>query len=444
MNHMLNQIKKKVVPAKSLQARKDKLVSKVIDLVSRETAKYSQVIGIELGGSFAKGTWLPERADIDIFIKFRTDVSEKEFAEVGKKIGFAALADYMPYVRYAEHPFVEAQIEDTKVNLVPCYAVEEGSWKSSADRSPFHTRFMKQSLTDEMKDQVRILKWFLKCNDIYGAEIAKQGFSGYVAEVLILNFGTFEGVLKAMSCLKCGEVIGKAAKEFDSPIVIIDPIDANRNLGAAISTENLGKLVLLSRAFLRKPSHLFFKPRKPNTFVKSSLRNVLVISFRYKKRSPDVIWGQLKRATASIATQIDQEGFTVLRKSAFVLRDNEAFLLFLLQSPTLHDSKLRVGPDFFVSEYADKFVMSNKKKSVMMWINDDGKICSLQKRPYTSVQSFVRDLLRKNLQNAGISVGLQEDIKKFKITVGDRVKSKSIKEAIAELVSTDEAIFSSN
>lgn len=444
MNRILNQIEKKIVPTERLQNQKDVLVSEVMDLVGRQTAKYPQVIGIELGGSFAKGTWLAEKADIDIFIKFKTDVDEKEFAEIGKKIGFEALASYKPYVRYAEHPFVEADIKGTKVNLVPCYAVEEGDWKSSADRSPFHTRFMKKSLTPEMKNHVRVLKWFLKCNGIYGAEIARQGFSGYVAEVLVLNFSTFEGVLKAISDLKEGQIIGNATKEFDSPIVIIDPIDTNRNLGAAISTENLGKFILLARAYLRDPSLQFFKQRKAKLARRSAVKNVLVISFKYRKRSPDVIWGQLKRATASIGTKIDQEGFIVLRKSAFILRDSEAFLLFLLQSTTLDENKLRIGPDFFVTEYADKFVLSNSKKSIMMWISDEGKICSLQKRSHTNAHLFVKHLLGKNLQSAGISAGLQSDIKKFRVTRGDKVTSKSIKEAISELVSTDEAIFPSN
>lgn len=444
MKHLLKQIEKRVVPSEMLCKQKDEMVRKVVRMAREEAAKYPQVVGIELGGSFAKGTWLAERADVDVFIKFCTSVAEKEFAELGKKIGFEVLRDYGPYVRYAEHPFVEAQIKDTKINLVPCYDVEEGKWKSSADRSPFHTRFMTKSLTGQMKNEVRMLKWFLKCNGIYGAEIARQGFSGYVAEVLVLSFGTFEGVLRAASELKQGQVIGSASKEFESPVVIMDPIDSNRNLGAAISAENLGRFVLLSRAFLKKPSALFFRQQKSRRGDRSSFKNVLVVRFKYKKRSPDVIWGQLKRAASSIATQVDQEGFTVLRKSVFVLRDSEAFLLFLLQSTVLEQNRLRVGPDFFVADHADRFVASNRKKSAIMWINDEGKVCSLQKRSHTDARLFVRELLKKNLKSSGISAGLQNDIKQFSIIRGDSVASKSIKEVISELVSTDEAIFSSN
>ncbi|MEW6044356.1 MAG: CCA tRNA nucleotidyltransferase [Thermoproteota archaeon] len=443
MNKILRQAERLVVPSEKLQKQKDAIVERVIKLVQKQIVNYPQVTGIEIVGSYAKGTWLPQKADVDIFIKFQNDVSERDFVELGKKIGFAALRDFAPYVRYAEHPFVEAQVDDTKVNLVPCYDVIQGNWKSSADRSPFHTRYMIKSLTEQMKNEVRLLKAFLMANDIYGAEIAKQGFSGYVSEVLVLNFGSFEGVIKAIANLKQGQVIGKTTKSFDTPIIIIDPIDENRNLGAAISIENVGRFVLAARAFLKKPSILFFKKKKSQLRSKTTLKNVIVVSFRYKQRSPDIIWGQIKRATTSLATQIEQEGFSVLRKSAVISNNNTASLLFLLKSTKLDHHRVRAGPNFFTAEHVDKFVKSNKKKSTTMWINEEGKIHSLQKRHHVDAVSFVKNLIKKNLEKAGVPQGLKDDIKKFKITLGNRSASKSIKEAALELVSTDETIFSS-
>jgi tRNA nucleotidyltransferase (CCA-adding enzyme) len=444
MNQVLKKVEKTVVPSEKLQKEKDGVVEKVIRLVQKQVSRYTQVTGVEIGGSFAKGTWLPEKADVDIFIKFHTDVPEEEFAELGKKIGFSALKDFGPYIRYAEHPFVEAQIGDTKVNLVPCYDTQEGNWKSSADRSPFHTRFMIKSLSAQMKNDVRLLKAFLKANGIYGAEIAKQGFSGYVAEVLVLNFGSFEGVIRAVSELKQGQVIGSASRSFDTPISIMDPVDANRNLGAAISTENIGKFVLAARAFLRKPSVSFFmSKKKPQPASKAALKNVLALTFRYRQRSPDIIWGQLKRAATSLATQIEQEGFSVLRRSAVISENNTASLLFLLKTRRLDQHHVRAGPDFFTAAHVEKFVESNKKKSTTMWINEEGKIHSLQKRDHVDAALFLKFLIKKNLARSGVPVGLKNDIKKFKISKGNKITSKSIKEAALELVSTDETIFPS-
>jgi len=185
MNSILKYAKKETTPPKKLQEKKQRIAKKACDLVSQCIEKHSQVVGFELGGSYAKGTWLPEKADIDIFIKFNKKTSEKNFRSIGTEIGFQSLKKYRPYTRHAEHPFVEAIIDGTRVNIVPCYDVNKGEWQSATDRSIYHTKFMSQKLSDSLKGEVRILKKFFLHIDAYGAEIAKEGFSGYVSEVLI-------------------------------------------------------------------------------------------------------------------------------------------------------------------------------------------------------------------------------------------------------------------
>jgi tRNA nucleotidyltransferase (CCA-adding enzyme) len=291
---------------------------------------------------------------------------------------------------------------------------------------------------------VRLLKNFLSCNKIYGSEIARQGLSGYLAEVLILNFGSFKDVIDNISKLKNNQIIGKPTKKFDTPIIIIDPIDSNRNLAAAISNENIGRFVLAARAFKKKPSMAFFKQQsKPKIFMKS-LENTVAIKFRYSSRSPDIIWGQIKRAANSLAVQLEKEGFKVLRQKGVVDEKNSAYLLFLMQSMKIEESFLRVGPDFFFEKDSDIFILMNSKKS-MMWVGHNGKILSLQKRQQNDVNLFLKDLLKNHLNKSGIPKGLKEDIKKsFQVIPARRASGKSIKEAVSELVSTDATILSFN
>jgi len=70
MNSILNYAKKEATPSKKLQQKKYRIAKIAHDLVSECIKKYPQVVGFELGGSYAKSTWLPEKADIDIFVKF--------------------------------------------------------------------------------------------------------------------------------------------------------------------------------------------------------------------------------------------------------------------------------------------------------------------------------------------------------------------------------------
>ena len=73
----------------------------------------------------------------------------------------------------------------------------------------------------------------------------------------------------------------------------------------------------------------------------------------------------------------------------------------------------------------------------MLWVGNDRKIISLRKRKHVDAVSFMKEFLEKNLQ-VGIPKGLQSDFKRgFKVFVGNKKLSKSIKEEAAELISVD-------
>lgn len=444
MKQVIELIKKNVIPTKSQELKKRKIAGIVFDLVKNEISKYSEIVDVEYGGSFAKGTWMPDNADIDIFIKFKKNTSEKSFTEISRKVGFDSLKKYNPYLRYSEHPYVEAVLSsDTKVNVVPCYDVNVGEWKSAADRSSFHTKFMSKELSNSMKNEVRILKKFFQENGIYGAEIAKQGFSGYVSEVLIWNFKTFNNVVKSFSEIKEKSIIGDSEKQFDTSIVIMDPIDKKRNLAAAISNENIGKFVLLCRNFRNSPSVKFFRIKK-RKLILTNQKNVVVINFNFRSRSPDIIWGQAKRAGSSISNQLELGGFRVIRNSVFV-DEKQVYLLFLLQSSEISQDLIKEGPNFFNGDDSEKFISKNLKKTKLIWIDQDMKIRAVEERSFHSADKFLLSLLKNDIEKSGIPNGLKDDIKKgFKVNYYSNKLGKSIKEALIELTSTNEAIFSSN
>ncbi len=440
---VLEQAKKISIPTEKEQENIKKISKFSLQLVKEQASKFPEVTGVELGGSYAKGTWLPGEVDLDIFVKLKKDTDDKRFESVGKSIGFDSLRKFKPYVRYSEHPYVEALIDGTRVNVVPCYDVESGQWRSAADRSSYHTKYILQSLDQTKKDEVRLLKKFLIGIGIYGAEIAKEGFGGYVAEVLVLHYGSFLGVLEAASSFTQHQVIGNPTKKFDTPLIIIDPIDSNRNLGTAISVESVGRFILTSRMFLKKPSLLFFKSKLGQSNRKN-LTNTLIVRFNYKKRSPDIVWGQLKRAANALAGQLELEGFKVLRKSSVTDEKSEAALLFLLQSQKIEKTILKKGPDVFRKKESENYITKNSKKSQLMWIDEDGKILSLHARPQHDAKLFLQYLLKKNISSSGVPSGLVPDIKKgFKVLNGKQAASKSIKKALTELITTDGLAFSS-
>ena len=158
-------------------------------------------------------------------------------------------------------------------------------------------------------------------------------------------------------------------------------------------------------------------------------------------RSPDIIWGQIKRATTSLTTQLELGGFNVLRNKSYSDEQNGAYLFFLLESTKIPKNYSKSGPEFFRENDCDSFISKNISKTELMWINDDKKIISLEKRKYNEVVKFMTELLKNNLQT-GIPKGLQGDFKKgFRVSIGNKNLSKSIKEAISDLISTDGTLF---
>lgn len=393
-----------------------------------------EVVAIKSGGSFAKGTNLKNDTDIDIFILIDKKVSESRFEGIAMDIGFKSLSKYTPRTRFSEHPYVEGFVRKNKaqcpvrINIVPCYAVEKGNWKSAADRSQYHTEYMTKNLTKDQKDQVRILKKFLKTIGIYGAEMLISGFSGYVSEVLVLKYNTFKDVLANISNLDKRETVistheNKAIDKakFHSPIIIIDPIDENRNLGAAISAESLSKFIMASRTFLKHPSMYFFNFQQSINKVtkvvadqtKSDiLSNLIVIKFHYSSRSPDVISGQLKKLTKAIVKQTNSFDFNIIKSQCYIKDEcNLALIVLLLEFKKLPSYVVNKGPDIFMKDEVSNFIKKNKNNSKFTWINEEMRICCLKERKNADIIEFLKEAITSNTE-IGIPKGLRSDLKK--------------------------------
>ena len=109
--------------------------------------------------------------------------------------------------------------------------------------------------TEEKQDEVLLLKKFMDAVGTYGSEFKTGGFAGYLCELLILEYGSFENTLRAAQNWKFNTKIDLenfgTAKDFkQDPLVCIDPTDMNRNVGAALRIERFVDFIVASRNFL--------------------------------------------------------------------------------------------------------------------------------------------------------------------------------------------------
>jgi tRNA nucleotidyltransferase (CCA-adding enzyme) len=192
-----------------------------------------------------------------------------------------------------------------------------------------------------------------------------EGFSGYLCELLVLYYGGFSPLLAAASAWRPGIVIdpeNHAAKRFDEPLVVIDPVDPRRNVAAAVSLTRMMGFVELARGYCAAPSPAFFAlPSRPPV-TREELETILAkrrtflyaVTFRTPPLIPEIVVPQLKRSVAVIAGLLERHGFPV-HNAWYELGDEQCLFLFELLVAELPAIRTHAGPPLWNRENADKF-----------------------------------------------------------------------------------------
>lgn len=433
----IEHVLKKVKPSKKDIEEVNSLSLKIIDKCKEKCINYNLEIEVLLSGSTAKNTWLKNLGEIDVFILFNKFLNEKNIEEYIIKIGKEVIKDLKGNyrLRYAEHPYVEGFIGKYRVNIVAAYKVPKGEWKSSADRTPFHTEYVNSKIDEYLRDQIRLLKAFLIGCKLYGAEIKIGGFSGYLAELLTINFGSFVKVIEEASKWRPPIYIDiekllsekeEAFKKFPyNPLIVIDPVDKNRNVAAAVTRTKFSEFIISSKLFLKNPSEKFFFPKKyklRNTKqiinkIKKEERNLLAISFIDREnKPPDILWGELLKTLNGIEKIMNKEGFKIIKCDAWS-NNKECLLLYEMQSLKLPKNYKHIGPPAYIENALDFIEKNLKDKDTISgpWIKGY-RIYVEKRRKIQDAKKILIEKIRKN--EISISRRLLPKILKGKILEG--------------------------
>lgn len=342
----------------------------------------------EIEGSFRKGTWLKGDTDIDIFVFFPKEVGKEYLKEKALKELIDKVKDLNYTIAYAEHPYLIVYVDNIEIDIVPALKIEKGEDAiTAADRTPFHSNFVQEKLDERGKDEVRLLKRFMKGIGVYGAEIKVKGFSGYVAELLVIYYGSFKEVIKNASKWKPPVYIElvKPRKEFTEPLIIPDPVDPKRNASSAVSLKSLATFSLASKFYLQNPTLEFFYPRFPGKQM--IIGDVLLVKIRFHEKTvEDIIWGQVWRNVEKLRTLLTKVGYKLIDISAWGTQE-EVTIGIQLESKSIGDYFVNIGP-YFYFDNVEEFV----KKNDIVWIGEDGRLYSVKRRKYK-----IENIIENNL-----------------------------------------------
>ncbi|MBE6512720.1 MAG: CCA tRNA nucleotidyltransferase [Methanobrevibacter olleyae] len=398
---------------------------KVIDFINELCDKEGIDAEANAVGSVAKKTWLSGKSDIDIFISFPIDTDMDRLKEKGLYIAHKTndALNGKASEHYASHPYLTCDIDGFEVDIVPCYAINEGdSIISAVDRTILHTRYIQRHLSKEQEDEVLLLKKFMDAVGTYGSEFKTGGFAGYLCELLILEYGSFENTLRAAQNWKFNTKIDLedfgTAKDFkQDPLACIDPTDKNRNVGAALRIERYVDFIVASRNFLdilddidldenAKEEKIieFFNPLlkkhllgKSNGEIakdildsfKDRQTQTLVLKFPIPEMSADALHPQLLKTVTSICEKIEMEEFSVFNYDYWT--DEERFVIFTIELNVFKQGKYYIhkGPKVWPKKACDNF---KKKWQDSLYPLDEFMVLT-REREFKTAKEFLDNTL---------------------------------------------------
>lgn len=384
-----------------------KRINQAADSLMLEVKDYLLRNGIDAEprfvGSFAKGTYLSD-PDLDLFLMFPESAPIKQIAEIGLRMGEELINGKK---MYAEHPYTTGKYMGFEVDMVPCYRIQTTEkLLSPVDRSPFHTDYILSKVDGRMRDEIRLMKAFMKGIGVYGAEPNTRGFSGYMCELITLHYGGFIDAILAAAEWKEGVTITieKKGPPMVSPMVLYDPVDSRRNVASAVHIDTLALFITACRAYFRNPKKEFFFPNARTPLSRDAIRKItdvhgtrlITVTFDRPSINEDNLHSQIWKTEYAIAKKLDAFSFNVLR-AVHDMTERKVRIIFELERDMLSKSYKHIGPPVWVKS-SESFLLKWADNEYGKPFIEEGHWAVIAERQYFTVSEMLHD----EIEMAGI------------------------------------------
>ncbi len=322
-------------------------------------------------------------------------------------------------VSYAEHPYLTGRLDGFEIDIVLCFSLSREELQkhgpiTAVDRTPWHSRFIRDHLTALQRDNVRLFKQFCKAQHAYGDKSAagRTGFIGYALELLVHHYGDVLTIFEQFDDLPhhAHDVIPeprslrffKNHPRFERDhLIVIDPTDPMRNVAASISRRSFLYVAKRVKDFLEAPSPDFFPIRpiplaSPKTYPGAFFVCEFEGNAEYHYSIPrDKIYS-VGDALAGFAHHLDGRDHYfpgVVFELYFEKMWNRYALGFYCPSPELEPIFLRTGPPAGEEKNAAKF----RKKHPNAFIQE-GRWVVEETREVTNFAEFLLEYLPQRLE----------------------------------------------
>jgi len=193
-------------------------------------------------------------------------------------------------------------------------------------------------------------------------------------ELLTSHYGSFDKLMKAAGKWKDKIVIDSAgyyrkknvmlelneAKLF-SPLILIDPVQSDRNAAAALSKEKFDIFIDLCKKFIKKPSNAFFERKMidENSIIKNAKRKkamLIKVIAKSDKIKEDIAGAKLLKLFNLLQEKLKKEGYKA--EALWDFRNKEAKMWFSIKKSGKIE---RAGPFIEMKKHVSAFKKKYKR-----------------------------------------------------------------------------------
>lgn len=359
------------------------------------------------GGSVAKGTFLKGDYDCDVFVKF--DSKKYKGKDISKILGGVLKKSFKNATKVhgsRDYYHIKDRQSEFRYELVPVLDIKKTSDAINVtDCSPLHVSWVNKF--PKMKEEIMLTKAFMKAAKTYGAESYIKGYSGHVVDIITIYYGGFLNLLKAASKWKHKEVVdyynyhkGKALinlnkSKTQSPLIVVDPIQPDRNAAAALGNEKFEIFKRKASEFLRDPSKSFFTAEKIDyeklqKDAEAKGRKIILIDIAPKTGKEDVVGAKILKVFELISAKLKENDFKAYNSGWEWDKKSKALLWFELDAKELAKTRIMAGPPVKIKKHYENFRKKHKKN-----FEKNGRVFAEVKREYTDAEKFIKEIINE-------------------------------------------------
>jgi len=384
---ILRQVLEEIKPEKE----KVREVEEFLKKLNSEIKKHKIKAKATAGGSYAKKTWLKGDYDVDIFVKFNMKYKNKDLSKLLAKV----LKKFKPELVHGSRDYFWVK-NLIKFEIVPVLDIKKPEQAQNVtDFSPWHVKWVNEK-GKKYKDDIRLAKKFMKANGVYGAESYIHGFSGHVVDILVIYYKGFLSMLRAAAKWKPKTIIDPTRKigrkavlvlnksKIQGPLIVIDPVQPNRNAAAAVNTKMFEKFISAAKKFIKKPAKEAFEPKKTDWKKLQKKGTILLIETGVPKGKEDPVGAKLLKAYKFIKKKL--KDFEPIPEEVWNWdkEKNKATFGYVLKKKKLPETYERTGPPTEMKEAVKEFKKAHKKTKTKK-----GRVVAEIKHKHRNLKEFL-------------------------------------------------------